>query len=214
MIVRPLADLVAVVGFVDPSGGKTRAQALKKTRARSAIVVVGIDALARVFCLHAWAQRCSTTALLTEIFRVAEVFHPRPFCIEANAMQSLFVDCATYIAANFGKRTLHITPYYQPTGIEKDFRNRTAIQPILAQGRLFIADAQRELRAELLVHPRSPIKDLVDALGSCCALLPRVAGARGSRNAEADGLAAYLREVGTAPADIERRVADLLAQTR
>lgn len=214
MTVTPVKDLIAIVGFVDPSGGKTRAQALKKTRARSAIVVVGMDALERVFVLHAWAQRCSTTALLTEIFRVAELLKPRPFAIEANAMQSLFVDCAAYIAKTFGRKTLNITPYHQPSGIEKDFRNRTAIQPVLAQGRLFLREDQRELRSELLVHPRSPVKDLVDALGSCCALLPRVAGARGSRNAEADGLAAYLRETGVSPHEIERRVQDLLAQTR
>lgn len=212
-ILRP-EQLVATVGFVDPSGGKTRAQALKKTRARSAIVVVGIDTIARVFVLHAWAARCSTTMLLEEIFKVGELHKPRPYCIEANAMQSLFVDCAAYIAAHFGHRKLNLAPYSQPTGIEKDFRNRTAIQPILAQGRLFLREDQRELRAELLVHPRSPVKDLVDALGSCCALLPRIAGARGSRNAEADGLAAYLRETGHSPSEIERRVGDLLASTR
>lgn len=214
MLVRPYESLVATVGFVDPAGGKNRSQILKKVGARSAIVVVGMDALARVFVLHAWAKRCSTTALLTEIFRVADEFAPRPFAIEANAMQSLFVDCAAYIAGTFGKRSLNITPYYQPTGIEKEFRNRTAIQPVLSQGRLLMTAEQRELRAELLVHPRAAVKDLVDALGSCCALLPRIAGARGSRNAEADGLAAYLRELGTNPADIEQRVADLLAQTR
>lgn len=214
MIILPRSDLVAVIAFVDPSGGKNRSQALKKTRARSAIVVVGMDVLTRVFVLHAWAQRCSTTALLTEMFRVGEVYNPRPYAVEANAMQSLFVDCAAYIAAHFHKKKLNITPYYQPTGIEKDFRNRTAIQPILAQGRLFLREEQRELRSELLVHPRSPVKDIVDALGTCCALLPRIAGARGSRIAEADGLAAYLREIGTAPAEIERRLQDLLAQTR
>jgi hypothetical protein len=212
MTILPVRDLQAIVGYVDPASKPKPGQAVKKTRARSAIVVVGMDTMSRVFVLHAWAARCSATALLEEIHRVGNLLKPRPFCVEANAMQSLFVECAEYITKRWGQMSVPISPYHQSTHSEKDFRNRTAIQPVLAQGRLFLREDQQELRAELQTHPRGHLKDLVDSLGSCLALLPRLAQGRTTRQSEAEGLAAYLRANGTPASEIQRRVDHLLAQ--
>lgn len=214
MIALKLSNLVATVAFADPSGGKTPdAQAVKGLGARSAIVVVGTDALTRVFVLYAWAQRCATTRFLEQLYFVADTFQPRPFCIEANAMQSLFVDCAEYIRKMHSQHQVQFSKYVQPSHLNKTFRNRTAIQPVLAQGRLFLSDdpSQQELQAELRVHPRSATRDLVDCLATCCSLLPRVAPPRNRRQDEADALAAYLRDRGTAASEIERRISEILS---
>lgn len=200
----PLKDLVATVAFVDPASGKKQNE-LKRVRARSAIVVLGLDVMARVFILHAWAARCSTTTLLDEIYRINTVFHPRPFGIESNAMQSLFVDCAAYIAAKFHRQRIALMPVDQSTHIDKDFRIRTVLQPVILQGRLFKREDMQELVAEVRTFPRSPLKDLVDALASALVLLPKVAG-RAGKTSELDALAAYLREAGHSSAEISQRL--------
>lgn len=208
-----LQDLIAVVAFADPAGGKQGAAKLKRTSARMAIGVAGMDAIGRIFMLHLWAKRCSTPDFLQELYRVAETFHPRPFAIEANAMQSLFVDCAEYIAKCFGKRAIAFTPFNQPTNLDKAYRNRMAIQPPLAQGRLFLRDDQQEALAELQVHPRSPVKDLVDVIGTCCALLPRVKRVDRGVNHEARALATYLRDIGMPASEIQARLEAVFPQS-
>lgn len=213
MTAQRLQDLVAVVAFADPAGGKTGAAQLKRTSARMAIGVAGMDAIGRIFMLHLWAKRCATTEFLHELYRTAEVFHPRPFAIEANAMQSLFVDCAEYIAKCFGKRAIAFTPYHQPTNLDKAYRNRMAIQPPLAQGRLFLRDDQQEALAELQVHPRSPVKDLVDVIGTCCSLLPRTRRIYTFQREEAQALAAYLRSIGTPASQIQARLDAVFPQS-
>lgn len=201
-----LSELIAIVGYVDPASKPKPGQVVKKTRARSAIVVAGMDALSRVFVLHTWAKRCSATELIEEIQRVGASLRPQPFKIEGNAMQTLFVECAEYITKRWGKMPVPISSYHQSTHVEKDFRNRTLIQPVLAQGRLFLRDDQHELRAELQTHPRGHLKDLVDALGTCIALLPRHHRGRSAKEDEAEGLAAYLRAKGTPASEITRRI--------
>lgn len=208
-----LQDLVATVAFADPAGGKTGAAKLKRTSARMAIGVAGMDAIGRIFMLHLWAKRCATPEFLQELYRVADLFHPKPFAIEANAMQSLFVDCAEYISQCFGRRQVAFTPYYQPTNLDKAFRNRMAIQPVLAHGRLFLRENQQEALAELQVHPRSPVKDLVDVIGTCCALLPRIKRVDRGVNHEARALAAYLRSIGTPASQIHARLDALFPQS-
>src|SRR3990172_6085092 len=86
----PLGDLSYRVAFCDPAAGKRLA--LKRVRARSAIVVVAQDTWGRVFVLFAWAARCSTDQLTAKLFEVNDTFHPRTFGIESNAMQSLYGD--------------------------------------------------------------------------------------------------------------------------
>jgi len=187
--------------FCDPSGGKT---VIKKQRARSAIVVVAQDMLQRIFVLHAWAGHVSTDKLYDKIFEINSQFVPRVFGIEANGLQSLFGDGIRREARMSGRR-IPLVAVHQPPKLEKTFRNRSVLQPVFAEGRLFMQKHQVELDAELATHPMSPTFDLVDALSSSIALLPKRVRVEEADSEEAN-LTRYLRKSGAPVWLIEKRV--------
>ena len=199
-----LADLTERYAFCDPASGRT---VLKHAKARSAIVVLAVDDLSRLFVLHAWATRCPTDRLIDEILKLAEQYRPRLFGIEANAMQVLFAD-AVMREARYRGKTLPLTAIMQPTKIDKNWRIRTALQPVIAEGRLFVQPTQHELKHELTSFPMSPLKDLVDALASAVTLVPPRT-TRVQRDDEREALADYLRRSGMPPAHIEARLQEL-----
>jgi len=188
------------VAFCDPAGGKKLQ--IKRVRARSAIVVVAQDTLNRLFVLHAWADRCSTDRLTQMILKVNADLRPRLFGIEANAMQSLYGDMVRRESRTTKGPRLPLIPVEQPTKIDKDWRIRSVLQPAIAEGRLFILPTLYELRAEITTFPMSPTKDLIDALASAIALMPKRAVAR-ERQEEMQARLAYLRETGASPQYIE-----------
>lgn len=199
-------DDLLIIAFCDPAGDKSKGkQALKKVRARSAIVVIGIDALRRVFVLFAWAEKCSPEKLVEKIEWVQKTYKPKRFGVEANAMQSLF---AGLVRAKFRAQGLKSTliPWNQSTKIDKDYRIVTAIQPVLGQGRLFVHESMVELIAELRGFPTHLTKDIIDALASAIAMAP----ARTMRSLQHDrdaALAKYLRASGMDSDRIRQRLA-------
>ena len=187
-----LTDMISIVAFVDPAGGKG---ALKKTSSRSADVVVGQDAQRRIFVLHAWAGRIPTTAHTDRIFTLVDTWHPRVVGIDASAMQSLYADSLLREARQRGRR-LPLVPK-KMVG-DKDERIRTVLQPVIADGRLFVRADQRDLRLELEAFPGGLTNDLVDALSQAVTFLPtRPAQAVGRE--EGAAWVQYLRDSG-APA--------------
>lgn len=189
--------LLDTVAFCDPAGGKSNSQALKRVRARAAVVVVGIDPMSRIFVLHTWADRVTAGQLTERIFRIQADFKPRTFGIEANAMQALYGEMVAR-EARFKSLRIPLNPVKQPTNVDKDWRIRTALQPVVAAGRLFLQPHQYELRSELTTFPMNHLKDLIDALASAVSLLKKaVVPAR--RRDEREQLLAYLRATG-APA--------------
>lgn len=200
-----IEDLL-VYAFLDPAGGK-RQQVVKKTRARSAIIVVGADHLQRMFVLYAWAQRASTPEIIEKVFEVQDQFQPRRFGCEANAQQSLFSDALRYVAKTEA-RALNLVPVVQDTKITKEFRIRSILQPVIANGRLLLQPNQHELRTEILAFPTGMTVDLVDALASAVALVPRLS--RKELDTRADSqLHSYLHDCGLTPEEISLTVADL-----
>lgn len=200
----PLEQLTERYAFCDPSGGK---RAIKRTKARSAIVVVAQDSLSRFFVLHAWGDAVSTDTLIERILDVQERYQPRVFGVEANAMQSLFSDALLREARFMGKK-VPIRGIHQPTKVNKEFRIRSVLQPIIADGRLFTQQHQIDLYNEISAFPTGATCDIVDALASAIALAspPRT---RRQRDTEVDSLASYLRQSGADPREIEKRVRDL-----
>ncbi len=189
-----LDRLTDTVAFCDPAGGKANSQALKRVRARAAVVVVSIDPLSRIFVLHTWADRVTAGQLTERIFRIQQDFHPRMFGIEANAMQALYGEMVAR-EARFKSLRIPLHPVKQPTNVDKDWRIRTALQPVIAQGRLFLQPHHYELRSELTTFPMNHLKDLIDALASAVSLL-RKAVVPQRRRDERDSLLAYLRATG------------------
>lgn len=161
-----IADCTDRVAFIDPASGKT---ALKRTASRSADIVVAQDAQRRIFVLHAWAGRIPTTSHTDRIFKLVADFTPRVVGIDASAMQSLYADALMREARQRGLR-FPLLPVKMTT--DKDARIRAVLQPVIAEGRLFVQQAQRDLWQELEAFPSGLTCDLVDALASAIALLP------------------------------------------
>jgi hypothetical protein len=197
-------DLYYRAGFLDPAGGK---QAVKGTRARQAIIIVGVDQLTRIFVLYAWAGRLPVSQLYDKIFEVNEDYRPNVFGIEANAMQA-FIAEAVHLEAKRRFERLPVADVSQPTRIDKDFRIRSILQPVVGWGRLFLRADQVELQKEIINFPMSPIKDMVDALASAVSLLP-ARPPDATKHNELDALAKYLRDSGMSPHLIEDRLAQL-----
>lgn len=195
--------------FCDPASGKGQ---LKKVRARQAIVVIGVDYLLRVFVLHAWCGKLPTSKFRDEIISTYDRFQPRRMGIEANAMQALFGDLV-YEKAVEELGHARISPINSPTKIEKDFKIRAAIEPILNDNRLFVSATHVELLSELRGFPSGQLKDLVDALAMAIMLIPRRTPER-VNTGEVDALAKYLRDTGAPAWYIERAVAEAKAGIR
>jgi hypothetical protein len=202
-------DLIKVA-FTDPAGGKSSSSKLKRTSARSSIIVIGIDDMCHIFVLLAWAERCPTDRYVERIYKTNDDFKPKMFGVEANAMQTLFGDMLAREARAMKKR-IPFVPVPQSTKVDKRWRIRTTLQPVIAEGRLFVQDNQLELKAELSTFPMSPTVDLIDALASAVTLAPKRAP-RVVRNERAEALAKYLRDSGTPPHLIRQRIAELQLQ--
>lgn len=192
--------------FVDPASGK-RAQQIKNVRARSAIVVVGSDALNRVFVLDAWADRVGTNEIVSQLLDMTERWEPQVVAFEAMGQQSLLTDP---ILSEARRRQIHIplSAVTVSTKIDKRFRIRATIQPAYGSGRLIIDDSLIELINEVTQFPMSPTLDLVDALASAIGLVPPQMSTGAERDDAAE-LAAYLRQSGVSMSQIEARMAEV-----
>lgn len=200
-LLTSLADLYKVA-FLDPASSKK--QQTKAMTARSAIVVVGQDIEFRVYVLYAWAGRIPVPDLVTKMFEVNAAFRPRIFGGETDALQTLFQDAVKMIAEDRNEK-LPLKGVAHSTRIDKDFRIRSVLQPVISEGRLILQEHQHELIAELEGFPVFQTKDLVDALASAIHELPQKPLVR-QRQQEADALAEYLRETGAPAHYIERHV--------
>lgn len=199
----PLASLERIA-FCDLAGAR---QPIKRIRSRQAIIVIGMDQLTRFFVLYAWAGRLTTSKLKTKLIEAGDRYKPRRFGIEANAMQFLFADLVAEQAKELKKR-IPFVPVNQPTKIEKTWRIRTTLQPVIADGRLFVMDNQIELRSELSVFPMGATMDLADCLASAIRLAPaRVM--QQQQKSEVEALARYLRDTGATPRYIEQRIKEV-----
>lgn len=195
-----LEDLPDRYGFVDPASSK-KPQELRQVKARSAIVIVAPDWLGRIFVLEAWAKRCSTDELIEKMYAVEDTWKLRILGGEANGLQELFQEAVMRDARLRGKR-LPLRPIHQSTRVEKNWRIRTILQPVIASGRLFMRADQGELRHEIASFPLSPLVDMVDALSSAIKLVPAKVTRR-ENDAEKENLLAYLRKTGAPAAVIE-----------
>mgnify|MGYP001570931418 CR=1 FL=1 len=191
--------------MLDPGSGKTRDQ-LKRTSARSAFVVVASDWLRRVFVVEVWAGRVATGVLVDKIIELNRKWQPRAFGIESSAQQSLFYDQLIEMMRIKGVR-VPLQGITQPTKIEKDFRIRSAIQPFLGNGRLFVPDTGDpfiiELENELRSFPVGKTKDIIDALASVLTMIPQIQPAR-EVDEERAARVEYLRSIGAPPGYIEQ----------
>lgn len=164
-----IADLGERYAFLDPASGKQKS--IKRVSADSAICVGAPDAVGRIFILYAHAQRVATEDLFEWIYEINSRFAPRVFGCEGNAMQELFVG-AVQREARIRSIKLPLIPVHQPTTVDKDWRIRAQLQPLVNTGRLLISSAHEKLREQINGFPLFERKDLIDACGSMCSLIP------------------------------------------
>lgn len=196
--------------YCDPAGNK-KAQEIKRARANAAIVGVGADALSRIFVVEWWEKRASTDEMTEMIFMFNERWKPRQFGCEANAMQELYGSMVQREAKYRGVR-LPLTPVWQPSKIEKTYRIRTGLQPVIREGRLFLREDMIGERTKLASFPMNIQQvDGIDALENAVRMVPRRATPQQKRE-DVEQLAAYLRSTGAPPQHIEMRVRELMEQ--
>lgn len=201
MTAIPLKSL-ETYAFCDPASGKHARQ--KKRRARQAIIVAARDWYARWFVLYEWAGFETASQFLTRILNTYEEYQPRRFGIEANGMQVLFGSLVQDAARErFG--AIRLFPVYQPTNVEKTFRIRTGLEPVIMQGRLFLRDKTSPLAVELRGFPTAATMDLVDALESTIRIAPKLPE-QVAKSEEAIDYARYLRQTGCPPHLIETKL--------
>lgn len=192
--------------FLDPAG-RRKPEQLKKIRARAAIIVIAVDQLRRVFVVEAWAEKASALTIRDKVFELNAIWHPRAFGCEANAMQELYAEMLMLEAKRQGI-SLPMTEVYQPTNIEKTFRIRTTLAPVVGFGRLFVREDHHELYRELTTFPMCQTFDLVDALASVCAMVPPASRQKQTHH-EREAHATYLRGSGYPVHLIESRLNEL-----
>lgn len=190
--------------YADLAAGKD-AKAKKHT-ARQTIVVGARDWLERWFWVYLWAGRLTTSQFKDRILLAQETFEPRKFGLEANGMQILFGSIVREEARlKFGKG-VKIVPIYQPTNVDKNYRIRTGIEPVIIQGRFFLQSKEIDARAEITGFPTAHYKDIVDSMETCMnQVAPRRARKKGE-DREAEEYAAYLRKSGMKGNEIQREM--------
>jgi hypothetical protein len=205
-VVRVKLEILDIYSFLDPAGKKQGTDKLKKVRANTALVTIGVDPLQRVIVLEAWRAKTSAAATTRQVFDTNDRWHPKMFGCEANAMQELYADMLLLEAQRQNIR-INLVPITQPTNVDKHWRIRTVLNPLFNHGRLFLLSNQHDLHRELTSFPMSPLVDLVDALASACAMIPPKPKPPAESADEAAEVAKYLRDRGVAPHIIHQRVA-------
>lgn len=192
-----------IYAYADLASGKEGSNKRKKDR--QAIVVGGRDHLDRWFILYEWAGYLTATAFLNKILDTYDKFRPRRFGIESNGMQILFGSLVRDAAhERFGSEATFL-PVSQPTNVDKDYRIRSGLEPIINQGKLFIQDKLSELALEIRGFPTAKTKDLVDALETMIRIAPKHVSAS-KAHSDKMAYAKYLRSTGMNPADIRRKL--------
>lgn len=206
MISVKIDDIQPRYLWLDPASGKKR-EVIKNVRARSAIVVVGVDSLNRIFVLDAWADRVGTNEIRKRFVDMAEYWGPTICAFEDMGQQSLLFDPLMDEATARGL-SLPLASITPTTKVDKRFRIRATIQPVYGAGRLIINDSLIELINEVTSFPMSSTMDLVDALASAIALVPPMTTEQKVSDDAAE-LARYLRESGASMHEIEQRMAEI-----
>jgi len=181
--------------FSDLAAGKD-ARRTKTRLARQTILGVVHDDLARFFVIYAWAGRLTAADFMSKILDVYEEYRPRRYGVEANGMQILFGSLIREEAKQRFGKTSRFSPIYQPTNIDKKYRIRTGLQPVLNFGRLFIQESQIELSAEIQGFPTAQTMDLIDSLETVINRVAPKIPKKQQKNINIEEYAEYLRNSG------------------
>lgn len=197
-------DSLEYYAYADLAAGK-EARGKKRT-ARQAIVVGGRDWLLRWYWLFIWAGKLTASDFKEKILTMQNDYNPRRFGLEANGMQVLFGSLVRDEAKDRFGATAKFVPIYQPTNVDKDYRIRTGIEPVILQGRFFMRRNEVEAMSELQGFPTAATKDIVDAMEACMSRVAPKRVLKSTEDRELDDYAQYLRAIGVKGSDIEKEM--------
>jgi len=198
-----------IYGYSDLAAGKDARTRSKHRTARQVIVIGARDWLMRWFWLYIWAGRETASQFKERIIAAQETWNPRRFGLEANGMQVLFGSLVRE-EAEHRLGNIKMFAVYQSTKVDKNYRIRTGIEPVILQGRFFLAGKEVEARAEIAGFPTAQTKDIVDAMESCMNQVAPKRVVKASEDHERDAYAAYLRASGMRASLIERSMGEYM----
>lgn len=193
-----------IYAFADLAAGE-EAVNKRKILARQTVIIAARDPFSRWFVLYEWAGRTTASKFKDKILEAYETFRPYRFGLEANGMQVLF----GALVRDEGKmrfgQNVPFVPIYQPKGVKKEYRIRTALEPIVSGGRLFLLDKTSDLAQEIRGFPTAKTKDLVDSLATIISMAPKATRKARFEN-ELREYASYLRSTGCPTHTIQQKV--------
>lgn len=159
----PFSEL-DIVGAFDPSIEE------KPTASKRAITFWGIDSKERCFLLDCYASRDSLDKVLDVMSEMHAKWQPRQFGVEKAALQRVFIWVIERENRAKG-RYLSCTPISVSGSRNKDSRIRDAIQPVAAEGRMFVRKSMMDFVQEFVDFPQGRNKDILDSTAMCFQML-------------------------------------------
>ncbi len=153
--VRWRIDQLDVCLLADPNSGSLSAPDA------ASVVVVGLSPKDEVFVLSAWSGRVSPSDFVDKIFTTSKRWKPRVVGIEKAGQQNT----QHYFERKSREesKSFRVEPL-KPKNRDKVVRIRTALQPIISSGRLYLLPSQTTLRGQIADFPDNLLVDELDAL--------------------------------------------------
>jgi predicted phage terminase large subunit-like protein len=162
-----LSELTDLVGFCDPSSGKTNVP----DGADNAIVIVGQTIDGRTFALDEWVERAATDTITRRILEYNARWRCKRFGVDATGQQHLYFDMLSREASLRRERIALIPREFTVAEGSKQFRITTTIQRWMHNGLLFVGRNCTTLLRQLERYPTGMKCDAVDALAGALSLL-------------------------------------------
>lgn len=145
--------------IVDPNHAGTSG------RARHAIVVTGMDPEAgRIYLLDVWAESNSYDALMTNVYKMAELWGMTEFWLETVAAQKYLKYHIEY-RNKIEKRALKVLALKSDTGANAKRTRIESLEPIFREGKFWCRHDQSAFMNEYYEYPGGLTVDILDCLG-------------------------------------------------
>jgi hypothetical protein len=149
-----LAELDRVL-LADPNSGELTAPDT------AAFQIVGLGPKDEVFVLHGWSGRVSPSVFVDKIFEASRRWRVRLAGIEKAGQQSTHHYLEKKMeGSSFYVRVVPLTPKNR----DKEYRIRTALEPTIRSGKLYVLPGHSALREQIATFPDCTVIDELDAL--------------------------------------------------
>ncbi len=153
---RPRLQSAKCIMSIDPA---TKA---KESNDPTGIIITKIDEDGHVYVIEALPRKLRPNELITEVFRLVDIYSPDVTIIETVSAQVLWIDLFRQEMKRTGKH-FRLEEYNPGTKETKPMKIRKLI-PYYARNQIFHKPGLTELERQLREFPRNNNDDLIDAL--------------------------------------------------